>query len=1094
VVLDVSRAVKVLHPALVSDPEFIERFRREAKIAAQLEHPHIVPVYELDEVEGAYFLVMRYMPGGSLKDLLAHQGRLPFDSALEITRQIADALDFAHHHPERLVHRDVKPGNILFEAEPTSDKDPHARLNDFGFAKALSGAGSASLSASGGMIGTPPYMAPEVWRGKEVSPATDVYSLACVCYEMVTGEVLFSGDSPPEIMTKHMLDGPQFPEEWPEGTPQGMGAVLAVALEREPAERYSSTLALVQALEGAKRSAGQARQEAMEKAKRLADERARQETEQRAAQINHLKQEAQDAIKRQFWNRAGQILAKMERLGAQSKKEAEQMRQQLTQARKATEERAQEGAKRRTGETQSLTEQAQAALGWEDWSTAKVYIRRLESLGAEGRAAAARLRAQLPKPWWERIPTWGWALGGLLSLVIVIWIGTGNGNPSPTEEPPLETPIAAAVETTSGVSPKLSSTPHLPEGAINRLGKGDIYWFDLSPDGKYLSIISSLGIYIFEMNTYEQVWFLPYDSQSTNLAFAWSPDGKLFASSTKSGVSLWDVDTGEQVLALEEVSVSYNQIKWSPEGNTLASGTEDGTVLLWDLQSGEVRCSLEGGSDSGYSYNFTWSPNGTMLAHIKSPIEVPIEGPIEEEVFFWDAEKCVQLYSLEETRFVGWSPNEEFFATHTKREVITIRYLAFGNEFRSFEHAKFASWSGDGSLIAIGNINNAIEIIDMNTGDISMTLPSETSNNVNSVEWSPQRDRLASRSWNVNRQMGTIEIWNLNTGELAHTLNSQSRGEWSEDGSIFISDEHDYTITTWDTNSWEQIHTLPGFYGPIYDIAWSQESNLYALAGMIGKLAVLRKNGGLLDVFSGHQERVCEVAFSPDGHQLASGSYDNNVIIWDVSTGEPEITLDDHKGDVCYIEWSPDGSKIATGSHDKTIILWDSNTYEKLAVLQGHTDLIQSMKWSPGGNKIASGSRDGIIIVWNGDTGNQITKWEGHDWNIYDLSWSPSSNKIATGGFDGSLKIWLAETGNLEQVIEESGWDIHSIAYDDTGERIAAGSRGKTVAIWSTLTGELLSLFEGHNSSVTSLLWLDKGDILVSGSYDGSLIEWSTSQ
>ena len=229
-ILDVERAVKVLHPMLVSDPEFIARFRREARLSARLEHPNIVPVYELGEQESAYYLAMRYMPGGSLKDLLHRDGKLSFQRALEILRQISEALDYAHQVD--LVHRDIKPANILFETTGA------ARVGDFGFAKSLAGAGSASLSASGGLIGTPPYMSPEVWRGEKVTSSTDVYSLACLFYEMVTGEVLFEGESPPEVMTKHMLDGPKFLDEIEDGLPEGMTKILEKALEKDPGKRY----------------------------------------------------------------------------------------------------------------------------------------------------------------------------------------------------------------------------------------------------------------------------------------------------------------------------------------------------------------------------------------------------------------------------------------------------------------------------------------------------------------------------------------------------------------------------------------------------------------------------------------------------------------------------------------------------------------------------------------------------------------------------------------------------------------------------------------------------------------------------------------
>ena len=283
--LDVERAVKVLHPALVAAPEFIERFRREGRFAARLDHPHIVPVHELGEAQGNYYLAMKYVPGGSLKDWLTSHGRLPFADALEITRQVADALAYAQEQPEKLIHRDLKPGNILFDRPPGDPKGLSIRLSDFGFAKALAEAGnSVSSSASGGMLGTPAYMAPEVWRGKPpASPATDQYALACVLYEMLTGEVLFRGDSPPEVITRHVIDGPQFPESWPHGVPADIEAVLRRALAAKPEERYADAPAFHSACAGLLSREAENRAARQQAEKAAAEQAARELERERAA-------------------------------------------------------------------------------------------------------------------------------------------------------------------------------------------------------------------------------------------------------------------------------------------------------------------------------------------------------------------------------------------------------------------------------------------------------------------------------------------------------------------------------------------------------------------------------------------------------------------------------------------------------------------------------------------------------------------------------------------------------------------------------------------------------------------------------------------
>ena len=212
-------ALKVLHPGLLVDKSFVSRFRNEARLAAQLEHPNLVPVHDLGQEDGRYYITMAYMAGGSLKDKLK-EGALPEESLRLVFPQILSGLEVIHDNG--IIHRDLKPANILF------DQYGVARISDLGFAKALQSDASLSFSMSGGIVGTPAYMAPEVWRNKPASVQTDIYSLGCILYEMLTGEVLFQGTSPAEIMTMHVIDGPQFKQELPDALRELLDKCLAM--------------------------------------------------------------------------------------------------------------------------------------------------------------------------------------------------------------------------------------------------------------------------------------------------------------------------------------------------------------------------------------------------------------------------------------------------------------------------------------------------------------------------------------------------------------------------------------------------------------------------------------------------------------------------------------------------------------------------------------------------------------------------------------------------------------------------------------------------------------------------------------------------
>lgn len=233
-------AIKVLHPELAATIGG-DRFQREIRVAAQLEHPHILGMLDSGTTaDGLLYYVMPFVTGMSLRDKLASEGQLPIDETLRIFREVAGALGFAH--AQGFIHRDIKPENILLE-------DGRALVADFGIARALSEADTQKLTQTGMAVGTPVYMAPEQAVGEKVGPAADIYSLGCVLFEMLAGEPPFYGTNAVAIMARHALEPPRSVRVVRPSVPETVDECIQAALEKSPADRPKTCEALVAILD-----------------------------------------------------------------------------------------------------------------------------------------------------------------------------------------------------------------------------------------------------------------------------------------------------------------------------------------------------------------------------------------------------------------------------------------------------------------------------------------------------------------------------------------------------------------------------------------------------------------------------------------------------------------------------------------------------------------------------------------------------------------------------------------------------------------------------------------------------------------------------
>jgi YVTN family beta-propeller protein len=240
IALDRERALKVIAPGLAADAEFRERFQREARLAASIEHPNVVPVHQAGEETGRFYIAMRLVPGTDLRTLIAREGPLEPAQAVTIAGEVAAALDAAH--AAGIVHRDVKPANVMVEAAADGER---AYLTDFGISRLAEA--TASLTSSDRPLGTADYMAPEQIEGGELSPATDVYALGCVLHFALTGEPPYPRDNELAKLYAHTSADPPRPSAVRPELPEAIDAVVARSLAKRPAERYGSAGALAAA-------------------------------------------------------------------------------------------------------------------------------------------------------------------------------------------------------------------------------------------------------------------------------------------------------------------------------------------------------------------------------------------------------------------------------------------------------------------------------------------------------------------------------------------------------------------------------------------------------------------------------------------------------------------------------------------------------------------------------------------------------------------------------------------------------------------------------------------------------------------------------
>jgi WD40 repeat protein len=632
-------AVKILHPQLTL-PDFLTSFRKEASLVAGIHHPNIVTVYELGETDGRVFLVMEYLNGGSLESRIL-KGPFTFEAARPVFTQICAGLEDLHR--QGWIHRDIKPANILF------NRRGEAVITDFGLAKSVLASSASSLL---GGAGTPFYKAPEIWDGEIPGPPADVYSLGCVLYEMLTGQVLFSGKTPEQVLTRHLVRGADLTGFSPLGAPEGLRAVLEKALTRDPQERYPSAGVFGRAVEQLETP----------------------ETTSRAVvsgQIAELKEALETALRIEEWEEAEALLAELETLVPYDRSIG-------LYRRKLEKGRAAVHGSRETQQTSAKPEpvaQMETIVNPPDLS---------ENVDGEDTLYT------LDEEWIIETVPYSLAYSpdgsilacGLADRTIKLWrAGDGKQIANLKKHSDIVFSIAFSPDGQYLASGSLDKTLRLwqvNKGSLVYTAKGDFGCWNcvaFSPDGRFLAGGSE----------YQFAWLLQIQNDKFFVkqefknftdevgCVAFFPDGRWLATGSDDGsIRVWQVADGALVYSAHAHAGAVNSIAYTPDGKTLASGSDDGSVRLWKASDGTLIRKLEGHSDWVNCVAFT--PDGKILA----------SGSEDWTVKLWDASDGRLLNTLgkenqSSINTIAFSPNAKVLASGSEDGVIRL-WKACGNQ------------------------------------------------------------------------------------------------------------------------------------------------------------------------------------------------------------------------------------------------------------------------------------------------------------------------------------------------------------------------------------------------------------------------------
>ncbi len=996
-------ALKMMREDRLATPEDKERFHIETQAAASLNHPGIVPLYEVGRHEGRHFFAMAYIDGRSLAEMV-RGGPLPQRDAARYMKKIAEAIQYAHE--QRVIHRDIKPANVLIDR---ARDEPH--VTDFGLSKQLES--ESGVTGTGQAMGTPGYMPPEQCRADHdaLAPTADVYALGATLYCLLTGRPPFQAESVAATMIQSLQNDPVPPRQLNADIDRDLETICLKCLEKPPAKRYESANLLAEDLD-------------------------------RFLTGNPIKARPVGRAERLWrWCERNPIVATL--LGTVI---ISLVCGTVVSTYFALESTRREKVAKRASEL--------ARLG-----TYNVQLLRVEQVLREEPSRAQQLLRD-PQRCPEKLREFTWHLFDALSRPEVRRLRGNTGMAFKVlfaSDGDNLLSIGQDGEVRLWDVPSGSLRGMLPGRDKAVAFREPVVDAQFSPDGKTVATLYKNGnVGIWDLSDRSEKYVLHSESA---VCIAYSTDGAFVATAGKAlethwqlrspeyqqgPLILWETATGKKARVLPQYC---NIAAFAPDRDLLACGEIDQSVSLYDLgaEKPEARLIHEGGPRYSTAFmpvtSITFSPNGALIATY-----CPKAGPW---VKLWDAKSARECCTLKghSSSIVGvsFAPDSQVLATASEDGTIVLWDTDSG-----MQRVVLRSLTGSIQSIAFSPKSYELAVVDGH-GEICLwdmgkhLAIADTACETLSIEacqilhfqLSPNGTCIAYTACGTQQMYAQPEcevaLYDIRQRKRTTIVKSTTRPDrvsFSRDGkclaySLQAGDVYDSTlryeiiVLDMDTKRRVAATAAPMLTGTC--LALSPDGRMLACGGSLGLTGQVElwncrtgKTIRKLREFSGYPEVI---TFSPDGLLLVFGTSEGSLLCWNTHSWEQLAEWKAHSASVSCLTFSPDGSFLASGGADKAIRMWEVGTFEQCLSILGHTAPVSSIAFSPDGRTLASGASQQMepwtsdvveLRLWCAQTGqDRATLW-GHRHAVIATLFGPDGHLLVTGDAD-AIRLWYAQ-------------------------------------------------------------------------------------